>query len=156
MKKNLPIGISLLRLFYAVNAFLLFFTSLLFFDCLDIVIFGKTMPAMPAVIVRLILAGLPLYLIFGFSVLKKESYPLALLYHFFFLINAATTMIYSLNKNLRIRPLLEIITKPEYKTSRISDFFGASFHIYIIQTLSIVIGFAIITYLYKKRALFKN
>lgn len=155
-KKNLPLGISLLRVFYAINAFLLFFTSLLFFDYLDIVIFGKIMPPAPAVVIRLLLVAIPLYLIISFSALKKESYPLALAYHSFFLINAVTLMIYSLNKNLKIKPLLEILTKSEYKTTRIEDFFGIPLHIYIIQSLSIVIGLAILVYLYKKRSFFKN
>lgn len=155
-KKNLPLGISLLRIFYAINASLLFFTSLAFFGHLDIAIFGQVMPALAAAVTRLLLVSIPLYLVYGFSGLKKESYPVASIYHAFFLINAGALILYSLNKDLKIKPLLEITAKPEYRASRIADLLGTPFHVYIIHALSILIGLAILAYLFKKRSLFKN
>jgi hypothetical protein len=155
-KKNLPLGISVLRIFYAINASLLFFTSLAFFGQLDIAIFGQVMPTLAAAAVRLFLVAIPLYLVYAFSGLKKESYPVASIYHAFFLMNAVTLILYSFNKALRIKPLLEITAKPEYRASKIGDLFGTPIHVYIIHTLSILIGLAILAYLFKKRNLFKN
>jgi hypothetical protein len=155
-KKHLPRGTVLLCIFYATNAFLLLFTTLIFFRYLDIVIFGKTATLSYSIFIRTVLIILPSYLAFGFYFLKKEAPALAMGFHSFFIINGITTMIHLLKGNLRLRPLLEIVLKPEYKTIRIIDFFGIPLQIYIIHILSIGIGLSIIIYLLKNRKVFTN
>lgn len=152
--KTLPLGISLLRVFYAVNALLLLLTSLMFFDYLDVIILGKVMPAIMAVTIRLILVIFPLYLALGFSFLRKDAYRSALIYQFLFIINAVTIIFSHASANLKIKPVFEITIKPDYNTNRIGDLIGSSSQLYIVQTLSIIIGASIIFYLFNKRKLF--
>jgi hypothetical protein len=154
VKDNLPFGISLLRVFYAINAFLLLFTSLLFFDYLDVIFFGKAVSAMQAAGIRLLLVILPLYLVFGFSYLKKTAYHLAVIYQSLFIINAVAIIAAHVNKSFPLRPLFEITIKPEFKTRQIGDLLGSSFQLYAVQIFSILIGASIIVYLFKKRKIF--
>lgn len=114
------------------------------------------MKVVPAFIIRLILIVLPLYLVFGFLYLKKEALLLAITYHLFLIINGILTIVYYLNENLIIRPLLEISLKPEYKPVGGISLFGPSFHTYLVQILGVIIGFFIIIYLLAKRKIFKN
>lgn len=154
--KNLPFGISLLRIFYAINAFLFLITSVIFFEYLDILIFGKTAPPIAAGLIRLILIAFPAYLVLAISLLKKECFPLATAYHLFFTLNGISTLFYFINKNLGLKPFLEITLKPEYKTNYIVDLFGVSAQTYVIQTLGILISILIIIYLFKRKNIFSN
>jgi len=155
-KKNLPLGISLLRIFYAINAFLFLITSIIFFEYLDVLIFGKVMPPMAAGLIRLILIAFPVYLVLAISLLKKECYPTVTIYHLFFALNGISTLFYFLNQNLKLKPFLEIAIKPEYRVNSMIDLFGVSTQAYVIQIFGILINILIIAYLFKKRKIFSN
>lgn len=150
ISKKSSFGISLLRVFYATNAFLFLFASLMFFEYVDMVIFGKTISLIPTTIIRLILIILPVYLAFAIPFHNKETYILAITYHLFFTINGIFTIFYLLNKNLKLKPLLVTIIKPEYETTRAIDLFTTSFQAYAIQIFSIFISTFIIAYLFIK------
>jgi hypothetical protein len=155
-KKNLPLGISLLRIFYTINAFLFLITSIIFFEYLDILIFGKVMPPIAAGLIRLILITFPAYLVLVISLLKKECYHSAIVYHLFFILNGLSILFYLLNQNLKLKPFLEIAVKPEYRVNSMIGLFGISSQAYVIQIFGIFINILIIAYLFKKRKVFSN
>jgi len=154
-KKNAPFGVTFLCVFYVINALLFFVTTLIFFGYLDIIIFGNTIDGMPASLIRLILIIFPLYLALGLPFLRKDIYFLTISYHLFFLINGVLMVLYFHEKtNSRLRPLLEIALKPEYKVWRISDLFVTPFHVYFVQIVGAIIGVFIIIYLLARKKLF--
>lgn len=152
--KRLPRGISVLHVFYFLNASLFFLASLVFFEYLDIITLGKTSHPVLDSAIRLLLVITPLYIAFGLLHLKKDAYFLAIAYQLFFIINGVLTILHFRYVKLSALPIFEIVLKPDYKTPRIIDFFGPSPQAYLTQILGIVVGVIILAYLLAKAKIF--
>ena len=94
LKKNLPLGVSILRYFYLVNAVLLIISSIIFSKYLNVVVCGKITPVVVGNLIRIFLIIMPLYLAIGFSLLQKTSLYAAVTYQIFFILNGILTTIY--------------------------------------------------------------
>lgn len=70
-KAEPPFGLTLLCVFYIINALLFLITSLMFFKYLDIIIIGKIAHGVYAFLIRAFLIILPLYIAFGLRFLRK-------------------------------------------------------------------------------------
>ncbi len=148
-----PFWLSLLGAFYVINAFLLLFTTILFFKHIGVLILGKSVEDTQALTTRLLLVILPLYLADGIYHLRKNAWRFIAAYHLFFVTNGVFTILH-LNLNSRFTPILEIALKPEYKAGYILDLLGTPLHIYILHTLGVATGILIIIYVLSKRRLF--
>ncbi|MEI8176757.1 MAG: hypothetical protein WCG78_07835 [Candidatus Omnitrophota bacterium] len=154
LRKELPLGLNLLRIFYALNALLFFISSAVFAGYLTILICGRVIPDLWASAARIALLALPLYLIVGISRLRKDAYLLALAYHAFFIVNAASELLCLSRAVVGTHPLFEIALKPEYRSNQIGTLLGPPWHIYLVHLSAAVIGGAFIAYLIHHRNLF--
>ena len=85
MKNTRPLGIELLCYIYLVNVALYLVSQALFDN--RIFILGKEANIYIAVLVRLLLILIPVYLAFRLKGLRKDAFFVALLFHLYFIIN---------------------------------------------------------------------
>lgn len=154
--EEIPLGLYGLSVFYILNSLLVLVSTFIFYDYIDILIFGITANDITAFLVKAFLIIFPLYLAHGISLLKKKGLILAIVYQFFFIMNAALAIFDANRVNPAINPILEIALKPEYKVVRISDFFKSQAQLYSLQTAGILIGIIIISYLLAQRRYFDS
>lgn len=148
---NPPVGIGMLTFFYLLTSVIFAFSTILFYEYLDVTIFGIVVPAIFAVIIKIIFVLLPLFIYFGFTRFKRAAWITAICYHAFFIINGTMCMVDMFNKNFVIKPIFQI------KAKVLPDFFK---YLYIqenttnqltILIIGVILSVTIIIYLAKKQ-----
>lgn len=141
MRKDVPLGIRLIRYIYLVNVILYILSLVIFLN--RIFILGRQANKGESLVIRLALICMPLYLYFRLRNLKKDAWVLAIYFHIFFLINNSLGFLEFggyVHSLIRISGVYSSIV---YSPTRL-----------FVLALNTIVNLFILGYLFRKRAYF--
>ena len=153
MRKSYPAGIKLLRYFYLLTALSLILSFILGRELTDVVCLGQRLCRGWASAVMAVLMLLPLFLFWGFRQPDRLTWRLAVGYHFFFVLNSLLGLFFVLNTDFLLKPIIRITGKNYLGANDILTT-QAAFGLFIVFNLNLLLGVAIIWYLWQRRDYF--
>lgn len=148
-----PSGIELLRYFYALTSLLSGVHLIFFLKYTNIFWFDSILAEPNNAIAILVLGIIPLLLYFGFKYPTLPIWCMAFAYHIFFTLNSFLGVVFALNNNFFIKPMLRITGKSATPSTLSGD---TALRLFTIFNINLFMGIIILWYLWRQRRYFES